>query len=232
MKHIEPIKLRYIRIVIIVVLFANINIQHAKAQENRRFFTFDPITEIEYRSALKNNYNAPFVTEITDSIKREKAFESIGRTYSKSEKELAKRELLNSPRSLTTFKAYYPDHNLYLFYISDYHYEKASFIFASTNKLASGYLRYRGSYGVMSNDGLWVGLEREDCDNFLQLEICKSSKDGVWSLCRFEFTNIDINDDEETVMFWADKNTIYIATKEYDHRNDVVLKYYSIKFEY
>jgi len=70
----------------------------------------------------------------------------------------------------------------YLFYIDDYHYEKACFVFASTNVLASGYQRFRGSYGVMSKDGLWVGLERQDCDSFLQIEISKSSKAGVWSL--------------------------------------------------
>lgn len=33
-------------------------------------------------------------------------------------------------------------------------------------------------------------------------------------------------------MFWADKNTIYIAVKEYDQLNDKDLsQYYAIKFK-
>jgi len=233
MKHKELIKSKFLRLVVIVILFSNINIQPAKAQRNRRFFIFNPITKVEFRNALKNNYNAPFVTKISDSTKLEKAFESIEKTYNKNEKELAESELCNSPRCLTSFEAYYPTLDLYLFYILDYHYEKASFVFASTNKMASGYQRFRGSYGVMSKDGLWVGLERNDCDNFLQMEICKSSKNGVRTLFRFDFTNIDINLDEKTAIFWADKNTIYIATTEYDKQNDNALsKYYTIKFEY
>lgn len=204
-----------------------------KSEGNRRFFTFSPITKFEFRNALKRNYNAPFVTEIGDTTKLEKPFESIEKTYNEDEKELAKSELCNSPRCLTSFKAYYPTLDLYLFYILDYHYAKATFVFASTNKIASGYRRFRGEYGVMSKDGLWVGLERQDCDNFLQIEICKSSKNGVWTLFAFDFTDIDINEDEETAMFWADKNTIYIATHEYDQQNDKdLLQYYAIRFEY
>jgi len=203
----------------------------SKLQENRRFFTFTPITEVEFRNALKNNYNAPFVTKITDTTKLEKALMSIEKTYNESEKELAKHELCNSPRCLTSFKAYYSTLDLYLFYISDYHYAKASFVFASTNEMASGYHRFRGDYGVMSKGGLWVGLERQDSDNFLQIEICKSSKNGVWKLFAFDFTSVDINEQEKTPMFWADKNTIYIAAKEYDQHNDKDLaQYYAIKF--
>jgi hypothetical protein len=63
----------------------------------------------------------------------------------------------------------------------DYHGEKASFIFANTGKMAS-YRRFRGSFGVMSKDGLWVGLARGDCDNYLQLEVCKLWKAGVGTL--------------------------------------------------
>jgi hypothetical protein len=201
-------------------------------KENRRFFTFTPITEVEFRNALINNYNAPFVTKITDTTKLEKAFKSIEKTYNDSEKELAGHELCKSPRCLTSFKAYFPTLDLYLFNILDYNYVKASFVFASTNEMASGYHRFRGDYGVMSKDGLWVGLERQDCDNFLQIEICKSSKNGIWKLFTFDFTSVDINEQEKTPMFWADKNTIYIATQEYDQHNDKELsKYYAIKFE-
>ena len=106
-------------------------------------------------------------------------------------------------------------------------------MFASTNEMASGYHRFRGDCGVMSKDGLWVGLERNDCDNYLQMEICKSSKLDVWSLFSFDIRSIDINENEKTAIFWANKNTIYIATDEYDQRNDKgLLKYYAIKFEF
>jgi len=188
---------------------------------------------VEFRTALKNNYNAPFVTKIADTTKLEKSFRSIEKTYNDDEKELAKSELCNSPRCLTSFEAYYPTLDLYLFDILDYHYAKTIFVFASTNEMASGYRRFRGEYGVMSNDGLWIGLERGDCDNYLQIEICKTSKRGVWSLFIFDFTDIDINEEEKTTMFWADKNTIYIATRENNQQNDKKLsKYYSINFEY
>jgi hypothetical protein len=204
-----------------------------KPKENRRFFTFTPITEVEFRNALKNTYNAPFVTEIGDTTKLEKPFESIEKTYSDDEKELAKSELCNSPRCLTSFKAYYPTLDLYLFYVLDYHFSKASFVFASTNEMASGYRRFRGEFGTMSKDGLWVGMERGDCDNYLQIEICKTSKRGVWSLFTFDFTDIDINEEETTAIFWADENVLYIATQEYDQQNNKDLhKYYAIRFEY
>ena len=234
MKQKEFMKTTFFRIVIVfAILFICIDIQFAKAQENNRLFTFKPISEYEFRNALKDNYNALFVTEVADSSKLKKAFESVDKTYNENEKELAESELCSSPRCLTSFKAYYPELDLYLFYILDYHYEKASFVFASTNEMASGFNRFRGSYGVMSKDGLWVGLERNDCDNFIQLEICKSSQRGVWSLFTFDFTDIDINEQEKTSMFWADKNTIYIASREYDQQNDKVsLNFYAIKFEY
>lgn len=220
-------------VALVTILFVSNDLQSVKAQENPRLFTFKPITEVEFRKALKNNYNAPFETKIADSIKLEKAFESVEKTYNEDEKELAEHELCKSPRCLTSYKAYYPTLNLYLFYISDYHYEKASFVFANTNKMASNYQRFRGTYGVMSNDGLWVGLERKDCDNFLQVEICKTSKLGVWSLFTFDFKSIDINEAEVTPMFWADKNTIYIASSEYEQQNKKELfGFYAIKFEY
>ncbi len=234
MNHKKSIKSTFLRILILVaILFSYTDLQSVKAQGNRVFFTFNPISEAEFRKALKDNCNAQFVTEIGDLKKLEKAFLSIEKTYNESEIELAESELCNTPRCLTSFKAYYPTLDLYLFYIDDYHYEKACFVFASTNVLASGYQRFRGSYGVMSKDGLWVGLERQDCDNFLQIEISKSSKAGVWSLFKFDSVGIDINDDEETPIFWADINTIYIATHDYDKQNDKYLsKYYAIKFQY
>ena len=70
------------------ILFVYTEFQPVKAQENKRFFTFTPISEVEFRAALKNNYNAPIVTEIDDSTKLEKAFDAIAKTYTKEEKEL------------------------------------------------------------------------------------------------------------------------------------------------
>jgi hypothetical protein len=198
----------------------------------RRFFTFTPITADQFQNAFKNNYNAPFATDIGDTLKLEKAFASIEKTYNDSEKELAGHELCKSPRCLTSFKAYYPKFDLYLFEILDYHYGKASFVYASTNEMASGHQRFRGEYGVMSKDGLWVGLERGDCDNYLQIEICKSSKNGVWSIFTFDFNSIDINEDIKNAIFWADKNKIYIATKEYDKNDKALSLYYEFKFDY
>lgn len=221
-------KLIYLRIVC-VFLFAYIAFHSANAQENSSFFTFMPISEVKFRTAFKNNYNASFITEIDDSTKLEKAFDAIAKTYNEEEKKLAEDELCNSPRCLTSFQAYYPTLDLYLFFIQDYHYEKASFVVASTNEILSRYRRFRGSYGVMSKDGLWVGLERQDCDNSLQLEICKCSKKGVWSLITFNFASVDINDVENPVMFWAERNTIYIAVSE--RKDQMPPKYYAITFE-
>lgn len=222
-------------VALVLTVFSNsTNAQTLKPNslKSRHFFTFKPITEVEFRNALKHSYNAPLVTKIADSTQLEKAMVSIDKTYNDSERELAKHELCNSPKCLTSFKAHYPTLDLYLFNIQDYHYSKASFVFASTKEMASGNRRFRGDYGAMSKDGLWVGLERQDADNYLQIEICKSSKRGVWTLFAFDFTDIDINEKEQIAMFWADKNTIYIATREYDQQNDKDLfQYYAIKFE-
>ncbi len=200
---------------------------------NAELFSIKSISETEFREAFSNNYNVSFVTQIDDTTKIEKALEAIEKTYNESEKELARHELCETPKCLTTFKSYYPTLDLYLFNILDYHYSKAIFVFASSNEIASGYRRFRGEYGVMSKDGLWVGLERRGSDNFLQLEICKSSKNGVWTLFSFDFTYIDISEEEQNPMFWADKNTIYFASSEYDKQNDQpITKYYSINFKY
>jgi hypothetical protein len=67
MNHKKSMKSTFFRILIFVaILFSYTNLQSVKAQENRLFFTFNPISEAEFRKALKDNYNAPFVTEIGD----------------------------------------------------------------------------------------------------------------------------------------------------------------------
>jgi hypothetical protein len=212
--------------------WSNAQILEPDSLKSRNFFTYAPITEVEFRNAFRNNYNAPFVTKIADTTQIEKGLAAIDKTYNDIERELAENELCKSPKCLTSFKAYYPTLDFCLFHILNYHYAKAIFVFASTNEMASGYSRFRGDYGVMSKDGLWVGLERQDADNYLQIEICKSSKRGIWSLLKFDFTAVDINEKEKIPMFWAKKNTIYIAVKEYDHPNHKDLsQYYAIQFK-
>jgi len=220
-------------VILVTILFANTDFQSVKAQKSQRFFTFKPITEIEFRKALKNNYNAPFETKIVDSTKLEKAYKSIEKTLNEDEIELAKSDSCLSLKCIADFQAYYPTLNLYLFNIFNLPSYNAGFVFANNNEMTSDYQRFRRAYGVMSKDGLWAGLALKDCDNFLQMEICKTSKLGDWSLFKFDFKTIDINDAEETTMFWADKNTIYIASHEYEQLNEKDLfKFYAIKFEY
>lgn len=90
---------------------------------------------------------------------------------------------------------------MYLSYISDYHYVKASFLFSGTNEIESGYHRFRDDYRIISKGRLWVGLKRQYNDNFLQIEICKSSKDGICILFAFDFKSVDNNEEERTPMF-------------------------------
>lgn len=219
---------------VLLLLFSGVVAQAVKGQANNRFFCFTPISESEFQTAFKSNHNAPFVTEIDDSLKQE-AFNAIAKTYNEWEKELAGYELV-TPRELTSFEAFYPDLDLCLFKILDLHYEKACFVFASTNKMASGDRRFYGSYGVMSKDGLWAGLARGDCDNYIQLEICKSWEDWVIPLFKFDFTGIDIDkpDCGQNIpeLFWADKNTLYVSASDYEMNGVRRNQYYSIKFGY
>lgn len=210
-------------------LFLFFTFQFIQAQENNKWFVLNSISETEFRNALKNNYNATYVTNIEDSAKLEKAYFSISKTYNNLEKKLAEEELCKTPRCLTSFKAYYPTLNLYLFYILDLHYEKACFVYANTNEMASKKERFRGSYGVMSKDGYWIGLERQDCDNSFQFEVCKILEKGALSLFKYDLKFMDINPNEGTPIFWSDKNTIDIAVREYDRQADhFKLKYYEI----
>ena len=221
---------------IVFILFLLTNLQYVKGQTNEKHFSFKPISEAEYINAYKTNYDAQLVTSVLDA-KLDDAFKAIEKTYDANENQLASDELCDSPRCLTSFEAFYPNLNLYLFHILDYHYEKAVFVFSDTNEMASNYARFRGSYGAMSKDGLWVGLQRDGSDNCLQMEICKSYEHGIWSLFKFDFAGTDINFDYQVknipVIYWANKNTIYISAQEYDQENKrELLKYYSIRFEY
>lgn len=193
----------------------------------------DVITRHEFKSAMQKNINAPFVTAFTDSVRLEKAMRAIDKTYTESEKELAKQELCKSPRCLTTFKAFYPGLDLLLFNIADNHYVKAAFVTASTNEVASGDERYNGDFGVLSKNGYWIGLKREDSDNYLKLELCRFVDGRFLSNTNADFTSIDIDENEPEPIFWVDDSTVYIAVKELSNimPTDVTV-YYAIRFKY
>jgi hypothetical protein len=217
---------------LILTLIFSLGLQ---SQQKNVSFRLKPITEKEYKKAYNNNYNAPFQTKISDNAKLELAFNSIAETYTEEEKELADREL-TTPEKLTEFKAYYPKLQTYLFFIQNYHYENACFVSTLTNNLLS-INRFRGSFGVMSKDGFWVGLERGDCDNYLQIELCEITNKYAISIINFDVKFLDINEDNDKIpsIFWAKKNTIYLSTIRY-HNEEIsskpIYEYYSIEFEY
>lgn len=228
-------KLKNVRKILFVFLIFEIFISYSiKAQENVRFFKLSQITEMDFKNTWNNNYNAKYIDKLKDSVKLEKAYKSIDKTYTKEEIELAGHELIK-PRGLTSFQGYYPSQDLYVFLIADNHYEKACFVKASTNEMSSIY-RFRGSHGVMSKDGLWVGIEQGDCDNYFQIEVCKSSEFGTGSIFKFDFSYMKFNlynsMESIPVIFWADKNTIYISTEIRDKKGNQVFQYHSLTFGY
>ena len=193
--------------------------------------TRNAVSQTEFRSALNQNINAPFVTAITDSVQIEKALMTIDKFYTEDEKELAKQELCKSPGCLTTFKAYYPDLDLLLFYIADNHFVKAAFVKASTSEMAQKEERFNGDFGVLSKNGYWVGLKREDSDNYLKLELCRLVDGRFRSYVSAEYTDIDISEKETQPIFWGDDNTVYVAAHEVGKSmpaDDAV--YYVIRF--
>ncbi len=201
-------------------------------QEKEKYFIFNKISETDYRKAIHENFNAVLLP-LNDSIRLEKALNKIDKTYSQSEIDLASSELCESPRCLLTFGGYCPNLDILVFYIQDYHSKNAIFIKENKETIGTKLERFKGSYGVMSKKGLWVGLERNDCDNYLQIEICKITKRGTWSIINFNFQTMDINLDEKEPIFWVNKNTIYIATVEFSNENNIEQEnFYKIKFEY
>ncbi len=215
-------------VVLVLVLLKLAILSEVVAQINNDLFTIKPITKEEYQNGYKNNFNAGFVIDIQDSLLIEKAFNSISKTYTKDEILLASRELV-TPRELTSFESYYPSLNTYLFFIQDYHYEKACFVSALTNKVLSSY-RFLGAFGVMSKDGKWIGLARGDCDNYLQLEICEITDEYATSIFRFDYKHVDIHyNSKEDIppMFWAYKNRVYISIREHGKTH---VTYYSLEF--
>jgi hypothetical protein len=146
---------------------------------------------------------------------------------------LANRELYKSPRCLTKFNGYYPNLDILVFLIQDYHFENAVFIKENKDFIDTNLERFNGSYGVMSKKGLWVGLARNDCDNYLQIEISEVTERGAWSIINFDFKNIDINTSEKEPIIWINDRTIYLATIELNNTSDNGQKnFYEIIFDY
>ncbi len=217
---------------IVFFLFLLIGSFSTKGQEKGKHFTFNEISETHYRKAINDNFNAIPIM-INDSIRLEKALKKIDKTYNKYEIDFASSELCKSPRCLLTFKGYYPNLDILVFFIQDYHFENAIFIKENKDFLDKRLRRFNGSFGVMSKNGFWVGLERDNCDNYLQIEICKITEVGTWSIINFNFKTIDINSEENKPIFWVNENTIYIAVIELTNTdNSHQKKFYEIKFDY
>jgi len=214
-------------LIIFLISFSFVN-----GQERGKQFTFNQISETVFRKAFNDNFNAISV-QINDTVRLENALQEIRKTYNQHEIDLASRELCESPRCLTTFKGYYPNLDIIVFFIQDYHFENAVFIKENKDFSDTRLERFNGSYGVMSKKGLWVGLERNDCDNYLQIEICEITNRGTWSIINFDFKTIDINSDEKEPIFWVNENIIYFATIEFSNTANIgQKKFYEIKFNY
>ena len=219
--------LNHLSKILVMTLF--VSCQNLQSQNSIEYFNFNPITKSKFKKAYKNQTNAEFVESIKDSIKLKMAFSQIDSTYNSDEIFLAEQELIK-PNQLTTFKLYYPKQEIFLFYIQDYHYEKACFVIS--NPIYS-YARFYGSYGVMSKDGYWIGFKRDNCDNYLQLQICKITNEAIFPIHKFDFVRVDLNTEEIKNeipnVFWANGNKVYLRTFKYEEMNEIE-QYYEIDF--
>jgi AraC-like DNA-binding protein len=216
---------------ILTVIFFSIFLA-VTGQEVSRSFNFNQISETEFKTAFESNFNANPVQTI-DSTRLEKAQQIIDKSYTQQEIDLAAKELCKSPRCLTNFYGYYTNLDILVFLIQEYHFENAVFLKDNEGFPKKWINRFNGSYGVMSKSGIWVGLERQDADNYLQIEICQITERGAWTILEFDFKTIDINSDEKEPVFWVNENTIYIATIEFNKtKNEGQKKFYEIEFEY
>ncbi len=203
-----------------------------KGQERSKSFLFNQISKDVFEEGFIDNYNA-IPIQLIDSKRIEKALQIIDKTYSQHERDFAESELCKSVRCLVSFQGYYKTLGVLAFFIRDYHYNNVVFIKEDADYLVKRLDRFNGSFGVMSKGGFWVGLDRFDCDNYLQIEICEITKNGASSIIRFDFKTIDINESIEEPIFWANKNTIYIAVIEFSNiENSGQPKYYEIKFDH
>jgi len=228
--HLMALKLKYqlnsFMMVIFLSTFLTVN-----GQEIDKSFNFNQIDESEFRAAFEKNFNAIPVKTI-DSLKIEMAQQLIDKTYTQQEIDLSKNELCVSPRCLTSFYGYYPNLDILVFLIQDNHFENAVFLKDNEGFPKKRINRFNGSYGVMSKNGIWVGLERQDADSYLQIEICQITERGTWAITEFNFNTVDINQNEKEPIFWVNENTIYLATIEYSNlENEGQNKFYEIKFQ-
>jgi hypothetical protein len=225
------LKLKYQLNSILTVIFLSFFVT-VNGQKVSRSFNFNQISETKFKTAFEKNFNAIFYKTI-DSSRLEKAQQLIDKTYTQQEIELAANDLCKSPRCLTNFYGYYPNLDILVFLIQDYHFENAVFLKDNEDSPKKWISRFNGSCGVMSKNGMWVGLERQDTDNYLQIEICQITEKGSWSIVEFEFKTLDINHNEKEPIFWGNENTIYLAIIEYsDMEKEKQKKFYEIIFEY
>jgi len=216
----------------ILTIICCLTFSTVKGQEGKRSFSFKPINEEVFRKGLSDNFNAQSVKTI-DTLELKKMMELIDKSYDQHEIDLAERELCESPKCLTSFYGYYPDLNIVVFFIQDDHFENAVFIKDTESFIDTRLNRFNGSFGVMSKSGLWVGLESQGSDNYLQIEICQITDRGTWTITGFDLKTININPDEKEPIFWVNDNTIYLATIEYnDSENEGQKTFYEIKFDY
>lgn len=201
-------------------------------QNDSKAFYFNQISKADFKSALENNFNATS-SQLFDSTKIEMALQLIDKTYTQEEIELADNELCLSPRCLISFYGYYPKLDILVFKIQDYHYENAVFLKNNDHFPKTWINRFKGSFGVLSKTGIWVGLERQDADNYLKMEVAQITDRGVFTILEFGFRDIDINDIAEKPIFWADENTLYLATIEFEeNKKEGLEKFYEIRFDY
>lgn len=228
--HLITLKLK-LQFNFILMVICLLTILTVNGQEDSKSFNFNEISENKFRTAIKTNFNAIPIQRI-DSSKVKRALRLIDKTYTKQEIELAENELCTSPRCLTSLFGYYPNLDILVFQIQDYHFKNVVFLKDNENFPNKFINRFNGSYGVMSKNGYWVGLERQGSDNYLQVEICQITEKGAWTFLEFNFKAIDINDKEKEPIFWVNANTIYIATIEFDKtKKQTLKKFYEIKFD-
>ncbi len=214
------------------ILFSAISVISQETQDYK--FELIPITKAEFQRGLAKNYNACLISDSTDNPLTDEYFDIIENNLSEETRFIAESEL-SCPRDLITYGGYYPGLDLHLYYIPDLHFCYAGFISSEKDSLSkeSGRILYgdhiAGTYGVMSENGMWAGLRRDDCDNSLSIQIGKLHNGIMYSLARFNNDSMDICVTEyEMPVFWVNGNTLYIAAFSHNDGKDIFC-YYSLE---